>query len=294
MDWRSVTFDWNRARAFLVTAEEGSLSAAARALGMSQPTLGRQVEALQEEIGVILFERTGRGLVLTPSGLDLLDHVRAMGEAANRLSLTASGRSQELAGVITIGAGEAYAAHLLPPIVERLRRKHPGILVEIVATGQISDLKRREADIAIRNVEPQDPDLIARRLGDGEGRLYATPAYLASIGNPRTPAGFRDAAFISFADTGSMIDVLAAQGFSLRRENCRVACENHLVQWEFVKAGHGIGVMAALVGDAEPRVTRVLPELEPIRFPVWLVAHRELAMSRRVRVVFDLLAEMLA
>ncbi|WP_233245081.1 LysR family transcriptional regulator, partial [Caulobacter sp. HMWF009] len=96
MDWRAVRFDWNRARAFLVTAEEGSLSAAARALGMAQPTLGRQVEALQEELGVVLFERAGRGLTLTPSGLELLDHVRAMGEAAGRVSLTAAGQSQSV------------------------------------------------------------------------------------------------------------------------------------------------------------------------------------------------------
>src|SRR3954469_2836595 len=96
MDWRSVKFDWNRARAFLVTAEEGSLSAAARALGMAQPTLGRQVSALEEELGVVLFERIGRGLTLTAGGLDLLDHVRTMGEAANRVSLTASGQSQTI------------------------------------------------------------------------------------------------------------------------------------------------------------------------------------------------------
>ena len=98
MDWRSVKFDWNRARAFLVTAEEGSLSAAARALGMAQPTLGRQVSALESELGVILFERAGRGLALTQSGLELVEHVRAMGDAATRVSLTASGQSQSIEG----------------------------------------------------------------------------------------------------------------------------------------------------------------------------------------------------
>src|SRR5215510_3517268 len=110
MDWRFVKFDWNRARAFLVTAEEGSLSAAARALGMAQPTLGRQVSALEEELGVVLFERIGRGLKLTEGGLDLLEHVRGMGEAANRVSLSASGQTQTIEGAITITASEVNSA----------------------------------------------------------------------------------------------------------------------------------------------------------------------------------------
>src|SRR5258707_11605252 len=144
MDWRSLNFDWNRARAFLVTAEEGSLSAAARALGMAQPTLGRQVDALEEELGVVLFERVGRGLTLTPGGVDLLEHVRAMGDAANRMSLAAAGQSQEIEGTISIAASEVYAAMLLPPILLRLRREHPGIQIEIVASTRASDLRRRE------------------------------------------------------------------------------------------------------------------------------------------------------
>jgi DNA-binding transcriptional LysR family regulator len=151
MDWRSVKFDWNRARAFLVTAEEGSLSAAARALGMAQPTLGRQVDALEQELGVVLFERVGRGFTLTPSGLELLDHVRAMGDAANRVSLTAAGQSQSIEGKICIAASETYAAILLPPIIAKLRQVEPGIHIEIVASTKASDLLRREADIAIRN-----------------------------------------------------------------------------------------------------------------------------------------------
>ena len=140
MDWRSVKFDWNRAKAFLVTAEEGSLSAAARALGVAQPTLGRQVDALEEELGVILFERVGRGFALTPSGLELLDHVRAMGDAASRVALTAAGQSQSIEGTIRIAASEIHAAVLLPPIVAKLRRAEPGLHIELVASTRASDL----------------------------------------------------------------------------------------------------------------------------------------------------------
>jgi DNA-binding transcriptional LysR family regulator len=165
MDWRSVNFDWNRARAFLVTAEEGSLSAAARALNLTQPTLGRQVAALEQELGVALFEHSGRGLELTPSGIDLVEHVRAMGDAASRLSLSASGQSKSLEGNICMTATEVTAAFALPPIIAKLRRIEPGIEIELIASNSTSDLKRREADIAIRSFRPTQRDLIAKKVG---------------------------------------------------------------------------------------------------------------------------------
>jgi DNA-binding transcriptional LysR family regulator len=294
MDWRSVKFDWNRARAFLVTAEEGSLSAAARALGMAQPTLGRQVDALEAELGVVLFERVGRGFTLTPSGLELLDHVRAMGDAANRVSLTAAGQSQSIEGSISIAASETYAAILLPPIIAKLRRAEPGIQIEIVASAKASDLRRREADIAIRNFQPTEPDLIAKKIRDVPARLYAAPSYLERIGNPRLPYDLRRADFISIDNTGMFLKGLNSLGLNLTEANFPIFTENYLVMWELVKHGLGIGIIDGNIGDAEPLVRRALPELEPFMFPIWLVAHRELNTSRRVRVVFDLLAEELA
>jgi DNA-binding transcriptional LysR family regulator len=294
MDWRSVKFDWNRARAFLVTAEEGSLSAAARALGMAQPTLGRQVDALEEELGVILFERVGRGFTLTPNGRELLDHVRAMGEAANRISLSAAGRADAIEGTIRITASEAHAAVLLPPILAKLRLQEPGIRIEVVASSATSDLLRREADIAIRNYQPTEPDLIAKRIRDIPARLYATPGYLDSIGNPRLPFDLRDATFIGIDRTGIYLKGLNSMGLNLTERNFPILCENYLVMWEMVKRGIGIGVQDGVIGDAEPSVHRVLPDLEPLIFSMWLVAHRELNTSRRVRVVFDLLARELA
>lgn len=294
MNWTQVRFDWNRARAFLVTAEEGSLSAAARALGLTQPTLGRQVDALEEELGVALFERVGRGLTLTESGLGLLEHVRAMGEAASRVSLTASGRSQSVEGLVTITASEVVAAFLLPPILARLRSRHPGLEIKIVASIAVRDLRRREADIAIRSGKPTDPALIATRLRDTPGRLYATPSYLRAIGSPRTMAELSRADFIGFSDDGDrFLDGLNAMGFALTRRNIPFHTGDHLVLWELVKQGLGIGVMIEEVGDAEPLVERVLPTMPPIPVPMWLVAHREVHTSRRVRLVFDLLAEAL-
>ncbi|MEH6523778.1 LysR family transcriptional regulator [Sulfitobacter sp.] len=291
MDWRSVKFDWNKARAFLVTAEEGSLSAAARALGMAQPTLGRQVDGLEQELGIVLFERVGRGLTLTPSGLELLEHVRDMGEAAGRVSMTALGQSQALEGTICISASETYAAVLLPPIIAKLRKLEPGIRVEIVVANHASDLRRREADIAIRNFRPTEPDLIAKKIGDADAVLYATPDYIEMIGNPTKPYDLRHADFVNMDHGGMMLKGLNTLGLGLTEANFPLLTESYLVMWELVRQGAAIGILDSHIGDADPVVRRVLPDLEPLVFPIWLVSHRELTTSRRIRRVYDFLAE---
>lgn len=282
-----MKFDWNRARAFLVTAEEGSLSAAARALGMAQPTLGRQVRTLEEELGVVLFERAGKGLILTPSGVELVEHVRAMGEAATRVSLSASGQSQSVEGSVTITATEVASAFVLPSIVAKLRVLHPGIQIEIVATNALRDLRRREADIAVRSVRPSDPNLIARRVKDGTARLYGAKSYLAAAGDLSTPEALSAAAFIGFDENEQFVQALESHGLKLSSNSFPILCGSHLVQWEMVKSGLGIGVMTEHVGDAEPLVARVAPWLPGFQYEIWIVAHRALNSSRRVRIVFD-------
>lgn len=289
MDWRSVNFDWNRARAFLVTAEEGSLSAAARALGMTQPTLSRQVDALEDELSLVLFERAGRGLILTPSGLELLAHVRGMGEAASRVSRAASGQSQSIEGSIRIAASEAYSAFLLPPIIGKMRQEYPGITIEIVASNASSDLLRREADIAIRHVASSQPDLITKKIRDDEVYFYAAHSYRAKLGNPKSFADLQSADFLAFANNEPMINVFNAKGLHVTERNFPIICDNHLVQWQLVKQGIGIGGITKDIGDAEPLVCRIVPDAEPIIVPMWLATHRELNTSKRVRTVFDFL-----
>lgn len=295
MDWRTVTFDWNRARAFLVTAEEGSFSAAARALGLTQPTVGRQVAALEAELGVTLFERVGRGLQLTSTGLDLVEHARAMGAAATRLSLTAAGRSDTLEGPVCITASEIITARLLPPAVAAIRAAHPGIEVELVPANDVRDLRRREADIAVRNFRPTDPELVARKVRDAVGHAYAAPAYLDRVGRPTTPAEAARLDFLGFDRTPLMVEGLRQMGLPVEASAFPILTASHLVQWELCMAGLGVCMMMADVGEPEPRVERVLPEGDlTIPVPIWLVSHRELRTSRRVRVVFDLLTEHLA
>lgn len=293
MDWQSVAFDWNQVRAFLVTAEEGTFSAAARALGATQPTLGRQVAALEERLGVTLFERLGRSLSLTQSGLELLDHVRAMGDAASRVSLTASGQSQSIEGQVCITATDLFAMHILPDALRRLRELAPGIEIEVVASNDVRDLRRREADIAIRHARPEQPDLIAKLLRETTIHIYAATEYLDRIGRPKSPEDLIGAEFIGFDRSDRLIAYLNERGLSLTKNDFKLISESGAVTWEMVKQGLGIGVMAELIADRTPGVEPVLPDIEPSTIPVWLVTHRELHTSRRIRLVFDILAESL-
>lgn len=293
MDWRSVNFDWNQVRGFLVTVEEGSFSAASRALGLTQPTLGRQVAALEERLGVTLFERVGRSLTLTRSGLELLEHVRAMGDAASRLALSASGQSKAIEGPVCITASDIVSMHLLPPALARIRELAPGIEVEVVASNDVRDLQRRKADIAIRHARPEQPTLIARFLREMPARFYASSDYLDRIGRPKTLEDLAEATFIGFDRSGRMLERLNQAGLPLTRGNIKLISENGAVAWELVKHGLGVCVMLEDLGINTPGVECVLPSFDPFPIPVWLVTHRELNTSLRIRLVFDVLAEAL-
>jgi DNA-binding transcriptional LysR family regulator len=290
MNSQSISFDWNQARAFLATAEAGSLSAAARALGLTQPTLSRQVAALEADLGVTLFERSGRTLSLSQSGLQLLDHFRSMGEAAAQISLAALGQSQAIEGLVTITAGDAVSAYWLPRVLKRLRVQEPGIEIEILASNDIRDLRRREADIAIRHVRPDQPELIARLVRESSAHLYASTAYLDELGRPETVADLSRAAFIGFAPVERLLAGLNAMGLPLTRHNFRLVTDNSAVVREAVMHDLGIAIMPREFAAMVPGLECVLPQLG-LPVPFWLVTHRELLTSRRIRAVFDLLAE---
>jgi DNA-binding transcriptional LysR family regulator len=294
MDWRTFDFSWDRARSFLATAEAGSFSGAARALGSTQPTVGRQVAQLEAELGVVLFERIGNQLEPTEAGLELAEHVRAMAEAAQRVLLTATGRSTAVEGLVRLTASQLICAHLLGPVVQRLRREHPGIHLELVAANDVRDLQRREADLAVRNVAPTEPELVSRKVGDRRARFYASPTYLASIGHPVSRQDFERAEFFGFPPLSRMLPYLHARGLHLTERHFPVLTDDHLVQWTMCRAGYGICSVIEEVGDHDPAVVRVMPDLEPFPVPLHLTAHREVRTSRRVRIVFDALADALA
>lgn len=284
-----MSFDWTKAQAFLATAEEGSLSAAGRALGLSQPTVGRKITALEEELDVVLFERVGNNLRLTPTGADLVEHVRAMHEAALRVDLVAAGHSVSLEGLVRISAGELHAATLLPPLLVELRRAYPGIEIDLISTNDVSDLSRREADIALRNFRPSGEQLVARNVGETRAHLYASKCYLEELGNPTTPEELARGKFIGFDRTDTLMKALAQLGLVLRPEKFVLTTESQLVQWELVKRGAGIAIMTEELAETDPSVKRALPDFPPFVAPLWLTTHRELGTSRRLRVVFDFL-----
>lgn len=293
MNWQSISFDWNQVRAFLATADEGSLSAAAKALGQTQPTIGRQINGLEQTLGVTLFERTGRRLILTQTGAELAEHVRDMALAANRVSMIAAGQSQDVSGKVQVTATDVFALYLLPPVIERLRRIAPGIVVDIVATNNLSDLLQREADIAIRHVRPEQPDLTARLVHNAKANLYAATSYLDRRGRPNSLADLSAHDFVSFGDPAEMITHLAPMGIQVTPDNFKAGSANGLVAWELVRTGVGVGIMSADVARNVSEV-EILVSKEPlVEFPVWLVTHRELHTSKRIRLVFDTLAEML-
>ena len=294
MEQRPSSFDWNHVRAFLATAEEGSLSAAARALGLTQPTLGRQVSALERDLGILLFERVGRTLQLTEAGRDLLSHVRAMGAAADRVSLAASGQSQSIEGKVRITASEGLSAYILPAALKRLREVAPRLEIDIVAANDIRDLMRREADIAIRHVRPDQPDLIARLVREARAYFYASGPYLSARGRPNTPADLTRHDFIGFGDNRQMLDYLVPLGLPISEANFRIGSANGIVAWELARQGFGIAPMWDELARLCREMERILPDLKPITFPIWLTTHRELHTSRRIRLVFDHLADFLS
>lgn len=287
----SKSFDWTHLQSFIAIAEHGSLSGAARALGGSQPTMGRHVSALESELGVRLFERTVGGLTLTSTGADLLEHANNMDAAANRLALAAEGRSEAIAGTIRITASEIAATYILPDILTALRWAEPEIDVELVASDRTENLLEREADIAVRMYRPTQADVFARKVGEAHIGMFAAHTYLARRGTPEKIEDFRSHDVIGYDRSDQHIQGFRANGLEVDRLFFPFRCDNQVVCWHMVVAGYGIGFNQAQVGDAEPRVKRldvgaVIPPL-----PIWLVAHSELKTSRRVRRVFDFFAE---
>jgi DNA-binding transcriptional LysR family regulator len=286
-------FDWNQLRTFLAAAEAGTLSGAARRLGQSQPTASRQVAALEASLGVTLFERAGKALVLTQAGAALLAEAQAMGAAADRLALVAAGHADTAEGLVSISASDAVAAWVLPPLLRRVRAEAPGLRIEVVSSNALSDLLRREADIAVRHVRPEEPDLIGRRLRDHQASFYASTEWVARNGHPRTAVEARSAELVGFDRERRFSDHLAGIGLMLDPAHFPVLSANSVVAWEMVRAGLGIGVMMDRIAEQTPGVVRVLDGLPAIPMPIWLVTHRELHTARRIRVVYDLLAEAL-
>ncbi len=294
MNWKSISFDWNRTRAFLATAELGSLTAAAKSLSLTQPTLSRQIASLEEELGICLFDRSAYKLKLTPNGVELLSIAKEMADAAHKFSMAVNGQSEVLEGVVVISVCQLDAIYKLPQVLSKLRREEPQISIELVVTNQVSDLKRRDADIAIRSFQPTQPNLIAKKVGYEKVYLYGTQKYLQSFADARTANDLQDIQIIGFENYDLIIEQLAEHGWELSKKNFKLCTDFQPAQIELCKQHLGLMYLPEDVANEEPQLIKALLDFAPpLCFPIWLVCHQELKTSLRTRRVFNFLASAL-
>jgi len=286
-------FDWNHIRAFLAVVQQGSLSGAARELGQTQPTLSRQISNLEAALQTTLFVRGTRETTLTDTGAALFEQVQNMADAASQISQIAAGRNETVEGTIRITATDAVVCYVLPRCLKVLRETHPGVHVELIPSSASTDLARHEADIAIRHVRPDQPDLIARRIGDFDVSLFASQEYLNSLGNPSQASDFASADFIGFEHAERLVEQVNGFGVPVTRDNFSLVATSGVVIYELARQGLGIALLPKTVAAAQFGLKEILPDLVRPQLPVWLVSHKDVQTKARIRLCFDLIAETL-
>ncbi len=279
--------DWTITRSFLAVAETGSLSAAARVLNLSQPTLGRHIAQLEADLNLTLFNRSARGLIQSDAAKALLPHAIAMRDAAARMSLAAAGQEETLSGTVRVTASRVVANYILPAMLAQLRQLEPNIQIELVPSDSSENLLFREADIALRMYRPTQLDVITVHLCDLPLGLYATPSYINQTGMPQTFEDLAALEFVGFDRSDSMIGIMRNLGLRRVREDFALRCDDQIVYWNLVRAGCGIGGMQTVIADADPTVVRVAPFITLPALPIWLTAAEALRQTPRIRRVFD-------
>ena len=286
-------FNWSLIRSFLAALDHGSLMGAARALGTHQPTVGRHIAELEEQLGVTLFERTGRGLLPTADASRLAAPARAMATDADRLARQARGAQGAVSGTLRLSASQPVACVLLPPVLVRLRLAHPEIQVELVVDNALSNLLRREADIAVRMVRPDQASLVGRRIGQANIGAYAHRDYLQRRGTPRRPEDLLLHELIGNDRQADIVRGFAAAGHAVTREHFGLRTDDLVAYEALVRAGAGIGFLPRYVAHRSPELVPVLPSLTVPPLPMWLVAHREIRSNPAIRAVWSHLAQAL-
>ena len=285
-------FDWALVRSFLAALEQGSLLGAARVIQASQPTIGRHIAELESQLGVVLFERTGRGLLPTETALRLADAARAMEAGAHQLARSVSGAdSAGVAGTVRITASQPVACYLLPPLLAQMRLALPQVQVALVASNAVSNLLRREADIAVRMVQPDQATLVAKRVGKVSLSACAHQDYLRRRGMPRQPSDLLAHELVGADRNEDILKGFAAMGYPVTREHFAFRTDDLIASWQAVRNGLGVGFMADYLIRTDSAIVPLLPMLKIPPLPVWLAVHREIRTSRRIRAVYDFLAQ---
>ena len=286
--------NWDLYRSFLAVLEGGSLSAAARDLGLAQPTLGRHIEALEKAVGHALFVRSQHGYLPTEHALQLKPYARALAATASAFMRAASGSADQPRGTVRVTASEVVGCEVLPPILARLHQQYPGLQIELAVTNRAQDLLRREADIAVRMLAPSQEALVARRIGAIELGLHAHRDYLARRGAPATLAELASHALIGYDHETAFIRSMKHHLGDLTRADFSLRSDSDLAQLAALRAGFGIGICQAGIARRDPALMRLLPDAFAPRLDTWLAMHEDLRNSKRCAVVYAALADGLA
>jgi len=286
---------WDLYRSFLSVLREGSLSGAARTLGLTQPTVGRHIDALELALGLSLFTRSQSGFIATEAAYALQPYAETLASASSALLRAASGLGhgddQKIRGTVRITASEVISVEVLPPILTRLRASHPGITIELAGSNRIENLLRRDADIAVRMQRPEQDVLVARRIGDIELGFHARRDYLVRHGVPRTWEQMAQHALIGVDSETAftrklhpLLGGLAAADYALRSDS-------DLVHLASIRAGLGIGICQRALARRDPELVQVIPDLLTIPLDTWLAMHENLRSNPACAAVYAALAD---
>ena len=285
--------DWRALQDVVAVAETGSLSAAARRLNVSQPTVGRRIEQLEDQLDTLLFNRTTRGLLLTKVGEGILNHAKQMEEGALAIERIATGANQELQGNVRISLIEDLGINWLPKKLSEFHAQFPQLAIEVNIDNRNVNLLRREADIAIRLARPEQQDLICRKAGMLHFGLYASQSYLDEHGVPEKRADLKEHFHVGF-------DEVMARGPNIKKleslfiqEHIRHRSNSHMEMMEVTRAGLGCAALCCFIADTHPDLQRVLSNKFDYAREIWLVTHTEINSSARIRAVFDFLGKVL-
>jgi len=282
---------WELYRTFLGVLREGSLSGAARALDLAQPTVGRHIAALEASLRLPLFTRSQAGLMPTEAALALRGYAESMQSTAAALERAAASQGIGVRGTVRVTCSDVIGVEVLPPIVTALRNRYPELAVELVLTNRVQDLLRREADIAVRMVRPKQQQLVARRIGQVKLGLHAHRAYLARQGTPGTIAELTAHALIGFDTATEFIRSASTALKGWRREAFMLRTDNDLAQMALIRSGAGIGVCQTAIASRSGDLVRVLAKSFTLPLEVWITMHEDLRNSPRCSVTFEALAE---
>jgi DNA-binding transcriptional LysR family regulator len=283
------TIPWELLRTFLGVLREGSLSAAARTLGITQPTVGRHVSALEEHLGLALFTRSQLGLLPTEAALELRRHAESMESTAAAFERVASGHGGGPKGTVRVTASEVMAVEVLPAIVADLRREYPALKVELIASNRVQDLLRREADIAVRMTQPQQGELVARRIGVVELGLHAHEDYLTEHGTPKDRSELKKHSLIGYDQQTEFLRSAGKSFPEFVREAFSIRTDSDLAHMAMIRAGAGIGICQVALARRDPRLRRILTRQVALKLDTWITMHGDLRNSPRCRVTFDAL-----